>query len=128
MADDCARSRSPGSASGGRPPPHSTDRLTLRAFLGDKASAAFQKNGVADVPVSTFEIDARLSAMQKALVAHDAINRSLSNVGATEMPDKLLTSIEKAEQIGILDVREVRWLKSINKQANEAKHGKGLPF
>ena len=97
--------------------------MTLRALLGASASAVFADHGVADVLVSRFEIDARLSAMQKALVAHDAINRLLSRVGVTDMPDKLLDSTEMAAHEQIIGAREIKWLKSINTQANEAKHG-----
>ena len=75
-----------------------------------------------------YEIDIRLSAMHKALVAHDALNRSLSHVGATDMPDKPVDSIAQAESLGLIEAREVRWLKFINQQANEAKHGRALPF
>ena len=76
---------------------------------------------VADVPVDGSEIDVRLSLMHKALVAHDALNRSPLHVGATDMPDKLVDSIAQAESIGLIN-------KFINTQANEAKHGPALPF
>ena len=106
----------------------SPKRYTLRSLLEDRASDAFLADGVADVPVDASEIDVRLALMHRALVAHDALNRSLLHVGATDMPDKLVDSIAQAESFGLINVREVRWLKFINKQANEAKHGKALPF
>ena len=119
-------------AATGRSRPRSRSRspklYTLRSLLEDRANDVFLADGVADVPVDGYEIDLRLSAMHKALVAHAALNRSLSHVGATDMPDKLVDSIAQAESLGLIEAREVRWLKFINQQANEAKHGRALPF
>ena len=74
-----------------------------------------------------YEIDVRLAAMQRALVAHDALNRALSQVlGAdAELPDTLVASISAAESHGIIGTREARWLKHFNKAANKAKHSAG---
>ena len=105
-----------------------TSSLTLRSLLEHKASEAFAPHGVADIPIDTYEIDFRLAAMQRALVAHDAINRLLSQVEVVDLPDKLLDSIVRAEALGLFDPREVRWLKHINMEANKAKHSRALPF
>ena len=107
--------------------------VTLRPLLDDRALAAFRESTdalqcVADVPVDSYEIDLRIAAMHRALVAHQAIIKQLSQVGVPDLPDNLFDSISRAEHLGLLDPREARHLKSMNSDANAAKHGKPLPF
>lgn len=147
MAPSRSRSRSPSSPSGSAhaslspnsspptacsqsPRQQSQQTISLRTLLSQEQDKAFPQHGIADVPVAAYEIDLRLAAMQRALVAHDALNRALSQVlGAdAELPDKLLTSISVAESHGIIGAREAGWLKHFNKAANKAKHSAGWPF
>ena len=101
--------------------------ITLRLYLEEEANQRFPAStdvrpSVADVPVDSYEIDLRLAAMKRALVAHRALNNLLSQVGMDELPKSLKRSIEKAEEFGIVSDREGRWLRHINKEANQAKH------
>ena len=64
-----------------RSPEHCPSSITLRALFDDRANQAFPQGGVADVAVDTYEIDFRLAEIQRALVAHDAINGQLSMMG-----------------------------------------------
>ena len=119
-----------GSAAPGTPPP---PPITLRLYLDDRANAAFApstetRQSVADVVVDSYEIDLRLTAMRRALVAHQATNNLLSRVGVIDLPERLIDAIERAELMGIVGAREARTLRFINTEANAAKHGRGLPF
>jgi PBP1b-binding outer membrane lipoprotein LpoB len=119
----------PGSAA----PSAAPGPVTLRPFLNDRESAAFpgstaNRQDVADVPVDSYEIDLRLHAMKRALVAHQAINKQLSGVGVANLPNSLIESIKLAEELSIVSHAQSKHLRFINNDANEAKHGKGLPF
>ena len=111
-----------------RSPGHVPSSITLRALFDDRANQAFPQGGVADVAVDTYEIDFRLAEIQRALVAHDAINRQLSMMGVTDLPDKFLVATEQAHALGVITEREKRWLTSMNTEANKAKHGEKLSF
>ena len=102
----------------------------LRSLLENNASSVFQADGVADIVVDTYEIDLRLAAMHRALVAHDALTRMLSRVDVpeSELPTKLWDAIQHAERLGLINRQEVRWLKDFNYRANRAKHDRNLPF
>ena len=104
--------------------------MTLRSLLEDRASNAFRTDGVADTQVDVYEIDLRLAAMQRALVAHDALTRVLCQVDVPvgELPGKLLDAIAKAEGLSVISSKEVKQLKWINREANKAKHDRPLPF
>ena len=80
--------------------------------------------------VDAYEIDLRLAAMQRALVAHDALTRILSQVDmpSNELPSTLLDAITIAERLELINKQETKWLKFINQQANRAKHDRALPF
>ena len=80
--------------------------------------------------VDAYELELRLAAMQRALVAHDALNRRLSQVDvpSTELPDKLMDGITLAERLALISNQEAKCLKWINQEANKAKHGGALPF
>ena len=122
----------------GTPPaaPPTPPRVSLRPLIGSRASSAFaattadggRRLSVADVLVDSYEIDLRMAAMHRALVAHQAINKLLSELEMPDLPSTLLGSIEKAEELDLVDNRERRWLRHINREANDAKHGRPLPF
>ena len=80
--------------------------------------------------VDAYEIDLRLAAMQRALVAHDALTRSLSQVDmpSNMLPSMLLDAITTAKRLGLIDHQETKWLKFINQEANKAKHNRAVPF
>ena len=90
--------------------------------------AAFAKSHIVDAAVSSYEIDLRLAAMRRALVAHLALSKVLSQVGVTDLPTSLIGSSKKAEEMCIVGDREGRMLRFFNKEANESKHGGVLPF
>ena len=105
--------------------PEST--ITLRCFLEKGESDKFDKHGIADIPVNEFKMDKRLAAMQRALVAHDALTIQLKKVDA-EAPTTLKDAIAKASELDLIVPEEVRYLKFFNKEANSAKHDLTLPF
>jgi hypothetical protein len=109
------------------PAPNPNEPITLRLYLEEEANARFPAStdarpSVADVPVDSYEIDLRLAAMKRALVAHQALNNFLSRVGVDDLPKSLISSIETAEALDIVSHPEGRWLRHINKAANQAKH------
>ena len=68
--------------------------FTLRTMLEPRSSRKFAFNGVADEPVSEYEVDLRLAAMKTAIVAHDALTRRLSRVDSVELPENMSRAIE----------------------------------
>jgi hypothetical protein len=102
--------------------------MTLRALLDSRQTAAFAADGVADIEVPMVEVDKRLAAMQRGLVAHDAVKRRLQEVGVTTPPEKLAEAIAKAHELGLVGVRERRHLLFFNREANRAKHEGTFPF
>jgi len=106
------------------PPPPEPPQMTLRSLLEPEASRAFEPGGVADLPLGNFSaMDRRLALMQRALVAHDALSAALRFSGVSHTPDKLLGAINEAERAMIITKKESKWLKHLNRSANEAKHG-----
>ena len=127
---DAAGSAAPGTP---LPAPSLPPTVTLRLFLDGRAAAAFPHStetrlDVADVPVNCYEIDLRLAAMRRALMAHQSLNTMLSQTGVVDLPTKLIDSIHMTESLGITDHQQGKWLRHFNQEANEAKHGRGLPF
>ncbi len=102
--------------------------MTLRALLDSRQTAAFAADGVADIEVPMVEVDKRLAAMQRGLVAHDAVKRRLQEVGVTTPPEKLAEAIAKAHELGLVGGRERRHLLFFNREANRAKHEGTFPF
>jgi hypothetical protein len=101
--------------------------MTLRALLDARQNSAFAEGGVADIEVPMAEVDRRLAAMQRGLVAHDALKQRLQQVGVTP-PDKLADAAWKAHELGLVGERERRNLLFFNREANRAKHDHALPF
>ena len=95
---------------------------SLRALLDSRyQNVVFKEDGVADVQVNTADIETRLAAMHRALVAHAALNQLLELSGA-ERCDKLIDAINEAIRRELITHREANWLKHFNTSANEAKH------
>ena len=99
---------------------------SLRALLEENQSRIFKNDGVADYLIDTVDIDARLAAIHRALVAHQALNKALREIGGEDAQrDKLLDAIQECLQLECITSHEARWLKHFNNAANEAKHSLG---
>ena len=96
-------------------PVSNSNNLTLRALIDPPASKRFRTGGVADTQVDMYYLDRRLAAMQRALVAHAALGKMLSQVDvpSNELPKGLLDAIAKAQSLGLVQPKEVNWLKWI---------------
>ena len=66
--------------------------------------------------------------MQRALVAHDALNQLLKELGLNtpESDSKLIVAIDLALDAELITYEESKRIKFFNKDANEAKHGMGF--
>ena len=96
---------------------------SLRALLEENQSRIFKNEGVADYLIDTVDIDARLAAIHRALVAHQALNKALRELGGEDAQrDKLLDAIQQCLQLQCITNAEAKLLKHFNKRANEAKH------
>ena len=104
---------------------------TLRDCLDDdRQKAAFDNEPVANVPVSCQSLDHRLAAMQRGIIAHQALLELLTQVGVAEekLPRTLRDAISEAAKLSIIGRNAKRWLLNFNDQANRAKHDANLPF
>ena len=103
---------------------------SLRALLEPgNQDAAFREGGVADVVLAASEVHHKLSAMHRALVAHDSLNASLLVEGIRPR-NQLLDATQCARDQRIISDKEERWLRYFNFTANQAKHHcmTALPF
>ena len=97
--------------------------ICLRELLDSNVASRFQAGGIADAPVKRAQLDLRLAAIQRGLVAHSALCQALRMLDPTAQPPRCLTeAIDRALVNEVIQPREVRWLKHINATANEAKH------
>ena len=95
---------------------------SLRVLLESRyQNLVFTTDGVADVQVNTADIETRLAAMHRALVAHAALNQLLELSGADRC-DKLIDAINEALERELITHREAYMLNAFNTMANEAKH------
>ena len=92
-----------------------------------RQSNAFPPGGIADIEIDHGSIHVRLTEIQRALVAHDALCTRLEMVGVQMPVPMLWSAIEKASDLGLICRGEERYLKFYNSQANASKH-KGFPF
>ena len=99
---------------------------SLRALLEPNQSNKFKTDGVADYQVNTADIDLRLAAIHRALVAHQALNSAIQEIaGEDAKRDKLIDAIEECLRLECITGQEARWLRHFNQKANEAKHSLG---
>ena len=101
--------------------------ITLRSLVSEETGRKFAKGGVADQPVDRYEIEYRLAAVKVAIVAHDSLGRRLSQVDAAGK-ENLLDSLDLCQKLGLVDGDEAKVLRGINKNANDAKHGRAITF
>ena len=88
-----------------------TCSTTLRDCLdGDGQEMAFKHEPVADVRVSRQSIDYRLAAMQRGIIAHQALLQLLKEVGVPEqdLPSTLRDAIGKARELEIIGPKATR--------------------
>ena len=76
----------------------------LRMLCCQDSFEQFEDGGVADIKVDRYEADQHLAAMKRALVAHDALCRMLSQVEvpAENLPTKLWNAIHDAQRLGLI--------------------------
>ena len=99
-------------------------RMTLRVLLNaGREEAAFKQEGVADVEINSVEVETRLAAMQRAVVAHQALNTLLlADGGEGAQCDNLLQAIDAAFERELISRREANWFRHYNRVANKAEH------
>ena len=97
--------------------------ICLRELLDSNVAMRFKAGAIVDAPVPRAQLDLRLAAIQRGLVAHSALCQALRMLDPTAQPPRSLTeAIERALKNEVIDKGEVGWLKHINATANEAKH------
>ena len=97
--------------------------ICLRELLDSDVGSRFQAGGIVDAPVHRAELDLRLAAIQRGLVAHAALCQALRMLDPTAQPPRSLAeAIDRALVDKVIHRDEVGWLKHINATANEAKH------
>ena len=95
---------------------------TLRALLeSGRQHNAFTEEGIADVLISSTEIEKKLAAIHRALVAHVVLNTMLGTQ-AVNQHEQFLDAMKAATEHEVITRREARWLKSFSRAANAAKH------
>ena len=98
------------------------ETTTLRVLLGDRRQDnAFVADGAADILVDVNVVHVKISAIHRALVAHEALNHLLTCVGQTPC-QTLSEAIAQARASRVITRGEERWLKYFNVEANKAKH------
>jgi len=104
---------------------------SLRLYLDERQNDAFADGGIADVLVTSPNgIHARLTAMHRALISHDALVQ-LIKVASTEgggFENRLLIAFHRALELRLITEREARYCRFFNAEANRAKHDQNLPF
>ena len=104
---------------------------SLRLYLDERQNEAFADGGIADVLVTSPNgIHARLTALHRALILHDALVQ-LIKVASTEggeFENSLIIAIHRALELRLITEREARHCRFFNAEANRAKHYQNLPF
>ena len=78
-------------------------------------------DGAADILVDVNVVHVKISAIHRALVAHEALNHLLTCMAQSpcgEFPE----AIAHARATLVITGREARWLKHFDAEANQAKH------
>ena len=80
------------------------------------------------VQVNHGAVTRRTTSIQRALVAHDALNQLLEELGLNtpESESKLIVAIDLALDAELITAEESKRIQFFNKDANEAKHGIGF--
>ena len=95
---------------------------SLRSLLENEYQKnAFKADGIADVIVPTSDIDRRIAAMHRGLVAHAALNK-LIEINGEAPRSHLGLAIAAALRLRLISRTESNILKDFNFEANEAKH------
>jgi hypothetical protein len=98
------------------------ETTTLRSLLGDRRQDnAFVADGAADILVDVNVVHVKISAIHRALVAHEALNHLLTCMAQSPC-GKFSEAIAQARATLVITAREARWLKHFNAEANQAKH------
>ena len=109
---------------------------SLRLYLDERQNEAFADGGIADVLVTSPNgIHARLTALHRALILHDALVQLIKvatvdydSTERGEFESRLLAAIERALELRLITEREARYCRFFNAEANRAKHDQNLPF
>ena len=97
--------------------------IRLRDLLDSDEAANFRTDFIVDIPVPMAQLERRLAAMQRGLVAHSVLCEALARLEPhTQSPASLSAAITKAEVHQLLTGTEVKWLRWFNDTANNAKH------
>ena len=97
--------------------------IRLRDLLDSDVAAKFRTDSIVDIPVPMAQLERRLAAMQRGLVAHSVLCEALARLEPhTQSPASLSAAINKAELHQLLTGTEVKWLRWFNDTANQAKH------
>ena len=109
------------SAADSAPPAPGPAPTTLRALLPARSQQRWRRGGLADRPMDFSQIleDAQLMAAQAAALR--ALNELAREMGE-QSHDRLWSAIGWAEEAGVLNRGEVLDLRSLNRDANAAKH------
>ena len=97
--------------------------IRLRDLLDSDVAAKFRTDSIVDIPVAMAQLERRLAAMQRGLVAHSVLCEALARLEPhTQSPASLSAAIRKAELHQLLTGTEANWLRWFNETANNAKH------
>ena len=97
--------------------------VRLRDLLDSDVAAKFRTDSIVDIPVPMAQLERRLAAMQRGLVAHSVLCEALARLEPhTQSPASLSAAIKKAELHQLLTGTEANWLRWFNETANNAKH------
>ena len=109
---------------------------SLRLYPDERQNDAFADGGIADVLVTSPNgIHARLTALHRALILHDALVQLIkvatvdyNSTEGGEFENRLLIAIQRALELRLITEREARYCRFFNAEANRAKHNQNLPF
>ena len=98
------------------------ETITLRSLFGDtRQDKACVADGAADILVDVNAVHMKISAIHRALVAHEALNHLLTCMDQSPC-GKFSEAIAQTRATLAITAKEERWLKYFNVEANNAKH------
>ena len=90
--------------------------------MGDRRQDnAFVADGAADILVDVNVVHVKISAIHRALVAHEALNHLLTCMAQSPC-GKFPEAIAQARATLVISRGEERWSKHFNAEANKAEH------